>query len=103
MGKENLSFISEVITLTKLLLIAPATNATSERSGSCLRRLKNWLRTTMSQERLNHLMLLTIHKEKAESLDLVVIANSFCTENRDMLYTFGKFSKKDYLKILPIT
>ena len=56
-------FYSEVIALLKLYLASPATNAVSERSASAMRRLKNWLRSTMSQERLNHCMLLSIHKD----------------------------------------
>lgn len=40
----------------KLLLVMPATNVTSERSFSTLRRIKTYLQTTMSQERLNYLM-----------------------------------------------
>ena len=38
---------SEVFILIKLLLIAPATNAVSERSCSTLRRIKTYLRTRM--------------------------------------------------------
>ena len=34
-----------------------ATNATSERSFSALRRIKSYLRSTMHQQRLNHLMI----------------------------------------------
>lgn len=47
--KEHLS---EVCKLLKLLLVMPATNATSERSFSSLRRIKSYLRSTMNQERL---------------------------------------------------
>ena len=36
-----------------LVLVMSATNAVSERSFSCLRRLKSYLRATMSQSRLN--------------------------------------------------
>ena len=46
-------FFSEIIVLLKLYLVSPATNAVSEQSVSSMRRLKNWLRSTMSQERLN--------------------------------------------------
>ena len=45
--------MKEVIILAKLILIMPATNSTSERSFSALRRLKTYLRSTMGQERLN--------------------------------------------------
>ena len=36
--------------LFKLLLVMPATNASSERSFSALRRVKTYLRSTMSQK-----------------------------------------------------
>ena len=53
----GVDYFSEVFNLAiKLLLVVPATNATSERSGSALRRLKTCLPTTMPQERLNHCM-----------------------------------------------
>ena len=54
----------------------PVTNATSERSFSLLCRLKNYLRT-MGQERLNHLMLLYVHKERTDKLDLKFVLNEF--------------------------
>ena len=57
----------QVCTVLKLILIMPATNATSERSFS---RLKTYLRSSMSQQRLNHLMLLHVHKERTDALDL---------------------------------
>ena len=48
--------ISEVCVLLKLILVMLSTNAVSERWFSALRRIKNYLRNTMSQERLNHFM-----------------------------------------------
>lgn len=67
----------QVKRLLQLILVMPAMNATSERSFSALRRLKNCLRTTMTQERLNHLMLLYVHKERTDSLDLKAVLNEF--------------------------
>ena len=46
------------LNLVKLLLVVPATNAVSERSASALRRLKTYLRTTVTEEILNHCMYL---------------------------------------------
>ena len=54
-------FFSEVKRVIQLVLVMPATNATSERSFSTLRRVKNYLRSTMKQERLNYMMLLNVH------------------------------------------
>ena len=42
---------SEIIVLFKLYLVLSVTNAVSERSASSMRRIKNWMRSTMSQER----------------------------------------------------
>ena len=63
--------LNEVVALVRLILVLPATNAVSERSLSALRRIKTYMRATMTQKRLNHCMLLHIHKEKTDELDLV--------------------------------
>ena len=47
------SLLSQVCTLLSLILVIPATNAVSERSFSALRRISTFLRTTMTQNRLN--------------------------------------------------
>ena len=73
----------EVIILLKILMAAFATNAVSERSASQLRRAKTWLKTTMSQERLHYLMLLSTHKDKTDELDLIKVALDFREGNRD--------------------
>jgi len=52
--------LCQAVRLVQLLLIMPATNSTSERSFSALRRLKTYLRTSMKQERLNNLMVLHV-------------------------------------------
>ena len=45
--------VSEVLKLVKLILLEPATNAVSERLCFTLRRVKTYLRSSMTQERLN--------------------------------------------------
>ena len=57
------TLLSEVCKVVKIVLVMPATNATSERSFSALRRVKNYLRSTMSQQRLNNLVVLHVHKD----------------------------------------
>ena len=42
--------INEVIMVCKLILVDPATSAAGERSFSTARRLRTWLRLTMTQE-----------------------------------------------------
>ncbi len=73
---------SGVWSVVKLLLVLPATNATSERSFSAMRRVKTYLRTTMTQERLNNLMVLHVHKERVDRLELERVAHEFVRQGR---------------------
>ncbi|KAL4143572.1 hypothetical protein QTP88_005890 [Uroleucon formosanum] len=50
--------------ILQLFAMLPVSTATAERSFSTLRRLKNYMRSTMTESRLNGLALLNIHKEK---------------------------------------
>ena len=65
------NFFPEVISIVKSILVMPATNALSERSFSALHRLKTWLRSTMSQSRLNWCMVLNVHREKTDELQMI--------------------------------
>ena len=59
----------------------PAMKTISERLFSSLCRIKNYLRSTMNQDRLNYLLLLTVHKPIADQLNVIQIANHFVQEN----------------------
>ena len=83
----ELVLFSEIGILLKLLLVMPATNAVSERSFSALRRIKSYLRSTMTQDRLNHLMILHIH---SRPLDLKSCANAFVDKDAHRLAIFGR-------------
>ena len=84
------SMLQEVDTLLHLYLIIPCTSVTAERSFSTLRRLKSYLRSTMSQKRLNHLVLLHTHKDSTTNFDLRLIANDFISKNNRRIQFFGK-------------
>ena len=71
----------------------PATNAQSERSFSAVRRLKTYLRSSMTQQ-LNHLMLLHIHKCHTNNLDLIDVANDFIDGNEHRKNFFGSEFKQ---------
>jgi hypothetical protein len=75
----------------KLLLVMPATNATSERSFSALRRVKTYLRSSMGQMRLNNLMVLHVHKDLTDALDLNEVGNEFVGNKEVRMRLFGKF------------
>ena len=72
-------------------VITPATNASSERYFSALRRIKTYLRNTMRQERLNHLMLLYVHKDQIDLLNLCDVGNYFVCGHENRLSMFEKF------------
>ena len=84
--------MSEVFNILKILIVMPATNAVSERSASALRRVKTYLRTTMSQARLNNLMLLHIHEGETDKLCLERCLNQFVVCNEHRLTIFGKYA-----------
>lgn len=73
--------INEVISLCKLILVNPATSASGERSFSTARRIKTWLRSTMTQERFSNLTILISHKERTDRLSLLDVANEFSDRN----------------------
>ena len=81
--------LSQVHILLQLFLTIPVTTATSERTFSALRRLKTYLRTTMSQDRLNHLLLLYCHKARTDAIDLSRITSAFVSVNERRLQYFG--------------
>ena len=81
--------LSEVCTVLKLILVLPATNAECERCFSALKRIKTYLRNSMSQKRLSDMMVLDVHEEETENLDLIQIANDFSVGNDRRKHDFG--------------
>jgi len=83
MPASQKELLNEVVKLAKLILVMPATNSTSERSFSALRRFKTYLRSTMIQH---------IHKELTDTLAIKEIANEFIEQNERRVHIFGKFT-----------
>ncbi|CAF1563499.1 unnamed protein product, partial [Didymodactylos carnosus] len=67
----------EFSTLIRLYLTIPVTTATAERSFSVMNRIKTYLRSSMTQQRLNHVIIPHIHTEKLDKLDLNNICSDF--------------------------
>ncbi len=84
---EILQFITDadcypnVSVAYRILLTLPVTVASAERSFSKLKILKNYLRSTMSQERLNGLATCAIEREILENVDLNIVLNDFASKN----------------------
>ena len=83
------SVIEEVYVLVNLILVMPATNSSSERSFSMLKLIKTYLRSTMGQTRLNHLMIQSIYKDKLDELNLTTPAKLFIDKNESRHAIFG--------------
>ena len=66
--------VAEVIRLVKSVLVIPATNAVSERLFSSLKRIKTYLSSTATNNRLNSLLILHIYKLLTDRLALTEVA-----------------------------
>ena len=65
-------------TILKTLLTIPIANASGERYFSALKRIKNYLRTTLSEDHLNDLAILYIESDffKNTSYDKLIAAQN---------------------------
>ena len=100
-GKEEASAIdlldsAEFFPGVKQALLAyvtlPATTCTVERSFSTLRRVKTWLRSTMSDDRLSSLCMISVHREqimknKDKFIDDVI--DKFGADRRRLQFLFS--------------
>jgi len=89
LGLGEKSLLPDIFTLMKLCLTLPASTATAERSFSTLRRVKTYLRSTMNQERLNHVMILNTYKERVDDLDVNRLLRTFIASNDIRRRTFA--------------
>ncbi|KAJ8880951.1 hypothetical protein PR048_017424 [Dryococelus australis] len=80
----------KVMLLVVLIMTVPASAASSERSFSVLRRLMTYLRATMKEKRLTHMMLLHVYKERTSILNLNDIMREFISRKDERKAVFGK-------------
>ena len=84
--------LSEIHKVLRLYLVVPVTSATSERTFSVLKRLLVYLRSTMTEMRLNNCLLVHVHKDLTDALNLEDIAKEFVACNVERRRHFGSFS-----------
>ena len=82
--------------IIKLLLINPETSCSPEMSFSTGRRLRSWLRSTMTSQRFNRMALLNVHNECTDQLDLMEVANEFIDQNELRRKYFGKYTENEF-------
>ena len=80
---------SELHSVIKLYLTVPLSNATAERSFSALRRIKTYLRSTLTQEHLNHFLVLNAHRELLDRIDVNEVCQSVMKVNERRRKYFG--------------
>lgn len=95
LSQEKRKLISNTVTLLRIVLTNGATSATPERSFSMMRRIKTWLRSRMTQKRLNSLCILHDNKTLLDKISLVKVANVFVGEQPERENIFGIFSDED--------
>lgn len=78
----------KILSLSKIYLSFPITNAYSVRSLSALKRLKSWLRNSMGQKRLSNVDLLNIESDEADKLSNEKILEIFVSKKNRKLKFF---------------
>ena len=83
------SLFSEILTACIIFLSLPVSVASAERSFSKLKLIKNYLRNSISQERLTNISILNIERARTDELNIDHIIDTFANQ---------KARKKNFLK-----
>lgn len=83
------SLFSEIFTACIIFLSLPVSVASAERSFSKLKLIKNYLRNSISQERLTNISILNIERARTDELNIDHIIDTFANQ---------KARKKNFLK-----
>lgn len=76
-SQDMVSSYPNLYVLYKIFYTLPVSSATAERSFSRLKLLKTYLRSTMCEERLSHLAILSIERNIAENIDFNRVIDTF--------------------------
>lgn len=91
MVPEVRGMFTAVEQLLRLMLVCPVSSCTAERSFSALRRLKTWLRSTMSEQRLNAAIVSHVNQDVLDSLEINKLASEFASRSEIRRGMFGAF------------
>ena len=81
---------AQLVRLLTLYRVMPVTSATAERSFSTLRRVKAYLWSTMTQKRLNSVLVLHAHQDYTDSI-MRHVARDFVAFSDNRKSFFGTF------------
>ena len=89
---------SNVFIVLRIYLTMPITVASGERSFSKLKLIKTYLRSTIAQERLNSLSMLSIACEIANAIDFEVFLNDFANKKARKVFCWKiKYNRLTFL------
>lgn len=71
-----------IYVLLNIFLTIPISSATCERSFSCMRRIKTYIRSTMTQTRFSDLAILNIERELSNKINNDDILREFSSKYR---------------------
>lgn len=74
--------------LARIYLSLPCTTCEAERTFSALRRLKTYLRSTMSQRRLNSCSILNVHSEMVDKINMETMIAEWIGRNTERINAF---------------
>ena len=78
---NRLGFFPNALIAYRVLLTIPVTVASAERSFSKLKLLKSYLRSSMSQDRLNGLAMISIENAILDEMDVEEMIETFASKN----------------------
>ena len=82
MAIADAEFFPNIHEIMKLILTIPVGSVPCERSFSAMRRLKDWSRSSMTENRLCGLALLYTHRDMEVNLDNVLARFDACRHRR---------------------
>jgi hypothetical protein len=83
-------FYPNAIIAYRILLTILVTVASAERSFSKLKLLKSYMRSTMTQERLNELAMISIESDVFEDTDYEGVIEDFISRNTRRMLLFSR-------------
>lgn len=78
-SRDMVSSYPNLYTLYKIFYTLPVSSATAERSFSRLKLLKTYLRTTMTEDRLSNLAILSIESNLAQTINFNKVISTFAS------------------------
>lgn len=78
-GKNIVSTFPNIDVALRIFLCIPATNCTTESSFSTLKRIKNYLRNSLGDQKISDLALLSIESEIFDMIDFSDLIGKFAS------------------------